>query len=143
MPLGMEVGLDPGHIVLDEDPASPLPRKGHSSRRLFGPCLLWPQSYISATAALLFMYYIVVVIVNIYLRSLVMAARSSTEMNDADHYVLLPFSCSYCLLPLLIHHLHHPQLSHSFTPGLKPTSFTKLFHHRLSSGLTAGLTPRT
>jgi len=28
MPLGMELGLDPGHIVLDEDPA---PRKrGHS-----------------------------------------------------------------------------------------------------------------
>jgi len=27
--LGMEVGLDPGHIVLDADPA-PLPKKGHS-----------------------------------------------------------------------------------------------------------------
>jgi len=30
MPLGMEVGLDPFHIVLDEDPAPPL-RKGHNS----------------------------------------------------------------------------------------------------------------
>jgi len=29
MPLGMEVGLGPGHIVLDGDPA-PLPPKGHS-----------------------------------------------------------------------------------------------------------------
>ena len=28
MNFGMEVGLDPGHIVLDEKPA--LPRKGHS-----------------------------------------------------------------------------------------------------------------
>jgi len=30
MPLGMEVGLGPGHIVLDGDPAA-LP--------IFGPCL--------------------------------------------------------------------------------------------------------
>jgi len=30
MLLGMEVGLGPGHIVLDRDPAPP-PRKGHSS----------------------------------------------------------------------------------------------------------------
>jgi len=29
MKLGMEVGLGPGHIVLDEDPATP-PPKGHS-----------------------------------------------------------------------------------------------------------------
>ena len=29
MPLGMEVGLGPGHIVLDVDPA-PLPQKGQS-----------------------------------------------------------------------------------------------------------------
>ena len=40
MPLGMEVGLGPGDIVLDGDPA--LPKKGHSTR-LFGPCLLWPN----------------------------------------------------------------------------------------------------
>jgi len=30
MALGMEVGLGPGHIVLDGDPALP-PLKGHSS----------------------------------------------------------------------------------------------------------------
>jgi len=30
MPLGMEVGLGPGHIVLDGDPALPN-EKGHSS----------------------------------------------------------------------------------------------------------------
>ena len=29
------------------------PRKGHSSAPLFGPCLLWPRSLISATAELL------------------------------------------------------------------------------------------
>ena len=38
MSLGMDVGLDPGHIVLDEDPA-PLPKKGHSPP-IFGPYLL-------------------------------------------------------------------------------------------------------
>jgi len=32
MKLGVEVGLSPGHIVLDGDPAS-LTKKGHSSRQ--------------------------------------------------------------------------------------------------------------
>ena len=40
--LGMEVGLDPGHIVLDGDPAHP--QKGHSLP-IFGPCPLWPNSW--------------------------------------------------------------------------------------------------
>jgi len=40
MPLGTEVGLGPGDIVLHRDPAG----KGHSSPSpLFGPCLLWPN----------------------------------------------------------------------------------------------------
>jgi len=37
MPLGTKVGLGPGHVVLDGDPA-PL-RKGHRPP-IFGPCLL-------------------------------------------------------------------------------------------------------
>jgi len=42
MPLGTEVGLGPGHIVLDGDRAPD--GKGHSSPPpLFGPCLLWPN----------------------------------------------------------------------------------------------------
>jgi len=48
VPLGLKVGLGPCHSVLDGHPASP--RKGHSSPLpLFGPCLLWPQSPMSAT----------------------------------------------------------------------------------------------
>ena len=44
MPLGTEVGLGPGHIVLDGNPAPP--RKGHSSPPpIFGPCLLWPNGW--------------------------------------------------------------------------------------------------
>ena len=35
MPLGTEVGLRPGHTVLDGDPASP--KKGHSSPPNFRP----------------------------------------------------------------------------------------------------------
>ena len=54
-PLAMEVDLGPNHIVLDGDQAPP--RKGHSSPRLFGPCLLWPQSPISATDELLFINF--------------------------------------------------------------------------------------
>jgi len=36
MPLGMEVGLDPGDFVLDWDPA-PLPRKGAETPIYFRP----------------------------------------------------------------------------------------------------------
>ena len=44
MALGMEVGLGPGHIVLDGDPAPP-PKWGHSPQ-FSGPCLLWPNGWI-------------------------------------------------------------------------------------------------
>jgi len=50
-PLGTQVYLGPGHIVLDVVPS--LPQKRQSSPPLFGPCLLWPRSPISATAELL------------------------------------------------------------------------------------------
>ena len=73
MALGVEVGRGPSHIVLDGDPAS-LPKngtetsaqgtfnytvsqlcgKGAEQPHLFGPCLLWPRSPISATAGLLY-----------------------------------------------------------------------------------------
>jgi len=53
MSLGTEVDLGPGHIVLGGDPAPPSP-KGGQQPPLFGPCLLWPRSSISATAELLF-----------------------------------------------------------------------------------------
>jgi len=52
MPIGAKVNLGPDHIVLDGDPA---PREsGTAARPLFGPCLLWPRSPISAAAELLF-----------------------------------------------------------------------------------------
>jgi len=44
MPLGTEVGLGPGHIVLDGDPAL-LRQKVHIPQ-IFGPCLLWPNGWI-------------------------------------------------------------------------------------------------
>jgi len=43
MPLGTEVGLGPGDIVLDEDPAHSLPK---GMPPLFGPCLWWPNGWI-------------------------------------------------------------------------------------------------
>ena len=39
MPLGTEVGLDPGDFVLDGDPA-PLPKNGANPSQIFGSCLL-------------------------------------------------------------------------------------------------------
>ena len=53
MPFGMEVGLGPGDVVFDGDPA-PLRKIGHSPHPIFGPCLLWPRSPISDTAEHLF-----------------------------------------------------------------------------------------
>jgi len=52
-PLGTDVDLGSGHIVLD---GSQLSRKGHSSPPIFGPCLLWLRSPISATAELLLLW---------------------------------------------------------------------------------------
>jgi len=43
MTLGMGVGPDPGHIVLDGDPA-PLPKKG-TKPPTFGPFLSWPNGW--------------------------------------------------------------------------------------------------
>ena len=44
MSLGMEVGIGPGDIVLDRNPAPP-PAKG-TQPQIFGPCLLWPNGWI-------------------------------------------------------------------------------------------------
>ena len=43
MPLGTEVGLGPGDIALDADPA-PLSPKG-AQPPIFGPCRLWPNGW--------------------------------------------------------------------------------------------------
>jgi len=48
MKLGMQVGLGPGHIVLDGDPAQP-PQRGWSPP-IFGPYLLWPNGWIDQDA---------------------------------------------------------------------------------------------
>ena len=50
MPLVREVGLDPGHIVLDWD-LPPLPQRGTAPN--FGPCLLWPNGLPSQLPVLL------------------------------------------------------------------------------------------
>jgi len=39
MKLGMEVGLGPGHIVVDGDTATAAPKGAQPP--IFGPCLLW------------------------------------------------------------------------------------------------------
>jgi len=55
MPLGTEVDLGPGHIVLDG--AHVPPRKGHSSPPSFRPMsIVAKRSPISATAELLFVF---------------------------------------------------------------------------------------
>ena len=44
MPLGTEVGLGPGHTVLNGDPAPPM-ETGTAPPPLFGQCLLWPNGW--------------------------------------------------------------------------------------------------
>jgi len=46
MPLGMEVGLGSGDIVLD-GPSSPMERGTAAPPPLLGPCLLWPNGRLS------------------------------------------------------------------------------------------------
>jgi len=47
MKLGMEVGLGPGHIMLDDlAPGSPM---GHRPP-ILGPCLLWPNGWLDQDA---------------------------------------------------------------------------------------------
>jgi len=46
MKFGMEVGFNPGHIVLDGDPAP----KGAQPPPVFGPCLLWPNCWMDQDA---------------------------------------------------------------------------------------------
>ena len=53
-PCGTEVDLDPGHIVLEGDPAPPA--KGAQQPPSF---LLWPRSPISAAAELLVFYFVI------------------------------------------------------------------------------------
>jgi len=48
MKLGTQVGLGPGHIVLDGNPA-PLPKRGRSPP-IFGLCLLWPNGWMDQDA---------------------------------------------------------------------------------------------
>ena len=56
MPLGTEVGLGPGDIVLDGDPA-PLMKRGTAAIPTFGPMsFVAKQLPISATAELLFSF---------------------------------------------------------------------------------------
>jgi len=49
MKLGVRVGLGPGHIVLDEDPAPPFPKGG--SPPIFGPYLLQPNGWMDQDAS--------------------------------------------------------------------------------------------
>ena len=51
MPLGKVVGLGPGHIVLDGDPAPGPPQKGAETPQIFGPCLLRPNGRMDEAGA--------------------------------------------------------------------------------------------
>jgi len=62
-PLGTELDLGAGHIVLDGFPA--LRERGTTPPPLLGPCLLWPWSPISATAELLLSIIVIVIVISL------------------------------------------------------------------------------
>jgi len=45
--LGMQLGFDAGHTVLDGDQAPP--QKGAQEPPIFGPCLLWPNGWMDGS----------------------------------------------------------------------------------------------
>jgi len=49
MPLGTEVGLGTGHILLDGDPAPP--KEVQQLPPLFCPCMLWPKGWMDQGAS--------------------------------------------------------------------------------------------
>jgi len=57
MPLGTEIGLGPGDIVLDGDPAHPPHRNGHSSPPLFGPLCSGTFTHLGKCWGLVFVPY--------------------------------------------------------------------------------------
>jgi len=82
MPLGMEVGLGPGNIVLDGDPANP--KKWSQQPPLCAPCLLVAkQSPISATAEFL-------------LPAALRAAQAAGIYSEADFEVFHPTGTTRC-----------------------------------------------
>ena len=92
MPLGTEVSLGLGHIVLDGDPAPP--GKGARQCPHFDPCLLWPRSSISATAELL------LAIVSYKSRAQTIACRSTLYIQTCiRHNRLKAFSLFYRRFP--------------------------------------------
>jgi len=113
-PLSTEVDLGPGHIILDGVPA---PAKGAQQPPLFGPCLLWPRSPISATAELLYCYSDIFVNEIMYLDCFTVIIRQLTN------YIDLVFDtsrcCVRCLSLVYIGLSFYPQ----FTPSL-PIIFT-------------------
>jgi len=50
MKLGRQVGLGPGHIVLDGDPSPTLTKGNGAQPPIFGPCLLWPNGWMDQDA---------------------------------------------------------------------------------------------
>ena len=50
VPLGMEVGLARGDIVLERYPARPPPRQKGAQPPIFDPCLLWPNGWMDQDA---------------------------------------------------------------------------------------------
>ena len=50
MKLGMQVGLGPGHIVLDGDPGPGSPSHKGAQPPIFGPYLLWPNGSLDQDA---------------------------------------------------------------------------------------------
>jgi len=96
-PLGTAVDLGPGHIVLDRVPAPA--KMAQQPPPLFGRCLLWPRSHISATAELLFYMFLTVQC----RPRLIVSFHTSTLLCSVLSWWLLLVACDVCRPTLALH----------------------------------------
>jgi len=108
-PLGREVELDPGHIVLGGHFALPRNRALGTTAPSFGPRLLWPRSPMSATAELLlirikkFIEYLRISLRldSIYEYKKLMYYRNKTSISAASCLAITNFKLgTQCALPV-------------------------------------------
>ena len=88
MPLGMEVGLGPGHTVLDWDPVSPTERGTAARPPLFGPLCSGTVAHLSNCWALVHWSHN-----RGWTHSILAAIRSKTAWYDVDFTSASNASC--------------------------------------------------
>jgi len=92
----MEVGLDPGNIVLDEEPAPP-PQKGTQQPPLFGPLCSGTVAHLSNIAELL--YCLMFEQINLMMMTMMMFCCCCNLKGKRRRVVVYDYPVKALLLP--------------------------------------------